>query len=59
MMYTTNGVFVDLGIMDVVFVISLTPKPFRPASSPAPACFLYGGDITVVSFPSLSQAIHV
>ena len=44
----------DLGIMDVVFVISLTPKPFRPASSEAPAFFSYGGGITVVSLPSLS-----
>ena len=65
MMYTNNVVsvvFIDLRIMDVVFVISLTPKPFpRPSSSPALAFFLYNGDITVVavSLPSPSQAIHV
>ena len=28
MMYTTNIVFMDLRVMDVMFVISLTPKPF-------------------------------
>ena len=27
-MYTTNIVFMDLRVMDVMFVISLTPKPF-------------------------------
>ena len=62
MMYTINVLFMDLRIMAVVFVVSLTLKPFPwPASSPAPASFLYGGDITVieVSLPSPSQAIHV
>ena len=34
-------VFMDLRIKGVVFVISLFP---RPAFSPAPAYFLYGGD---------------
>ena len=62
MMYTINIVFMDLRLMAVVFVILLTLKPFPwRTSSPAPASFLYGGDITVtaVSLPSPSQAIHV
>ena len=62
MMYTNNVVlFMDPRIKGVVFVVSLTPKPFpRPAFSPAPASFLYGGDTTVfaVSLPSPSQVIN-
>ena len=50
MMYSNNVVvFMDLCIMGVMFVISLSPNLFpRPALSPTPASFLYGGDVTVV-----------
>ena len=61
MMCTNNVVVMNLCIMDVVVVISLTHKPFhRPTSSPTPAFFLYSGDISVVaaSLPSPLQAIH-
>ena len=40
-MYTTNIVFIDLRLMDVVFVISLTPKPFPRLRSRVNISFLF------------------
>ena len=50
MMYSNNVVvFMDLCIMGVMFVISLSPNLFldRPSPQLLPS-FLYGGDVTVV-----------
>ena len=49
MMYTTNIVFMDLRVMDVVFVISLTPKPFPPPMSRVNFSSLFSPDLIFVA----------
>ena len=49
MMYTNNIVFMDLRVMDVVFVISLTLKPFAPPMSRVNFSSLFSPDLIFVA----------